>query len=314
MSRLNHPPEIFLFVGRLHPLLVHLPIGMIVVLAMLELAARIPRFKNAAASAGFILAFVTPLAVVTAGCGWLLSLAGGYEEKLLEWHKWLGLATAAGCVVTAILFRCKKTCAYRTSLFATAAVLMAAQVACAQDSAKTPKPSNDPEVFLREPPKPLSVKGDFTLVAVGDMLYSHPEVNSPDQKLQKVFDLVRSADVSVSNQEGVFMDLHTFKGAPYGDGQLWGEATLARDMKAIGLDIVSVANNHSTDFGADGLLESMRLLDEAGLAHAGGGHDREEALRAGITTTPKGRVAMVATASTFKPNSRANDAFGLSLQ
>jgi uncharacterized membrane protein len=129
---LNHPPEIFLFVGRLHPLLVHLPIGMIVVLAMLELAARIPRFKNAGASAGFILAFVTPLALVTAGCGWLLSLAGGYEEKLLEWHKWLGLATAAGCVVTAILFRCKKNCAYRTSLFATAAVLMAAGISAAR--------------------------------------------------------------------------------------------------------------------------------------------------------------------------------------
>jgi hypothetical protein len=54
---LNHPPEIFLFVGRLHPLLVHLPIGMIALLAMLE---RIPRFKNAGASAGFILAFAMP--------------------------------------------------------------------------------------------------------------------------------------------------------------------------------------------------------------------------------------------------------------
>jgi hypothetical protein len=57
---LNHPPEIFLFVGRLHPLLVHLPIGMIALLAMLELTARIPRFKNAGASAGFILAFAMP--------------------------------------------------------------------------------------------------------------------------------------------------------------------------------------------------------------------------------------------------------------
>lgn len=43
--------------GRLHPLLVHLPIGMIALLAMLE---RIPRFKNAGASAGFILAFAMP--------------------------------------------------------------------------------------------------------------------------------------------------------------------------------------------------------------------------------------------------------------
>lgn len=107
-------------------LLVHLPIGMLAALAMLEIAARIPRFKNANASAGFILALAAPVAVVTAVCGWLLSLGGGYDESLLAWHKWLGTATAVAAVVAAILFWRGKFCAYRASLFVTVALLMVA--------------------------------------------------------------------------------------------------------------------------------------------------------------------------------------------
>jgi len=123
---LHQPPEIFLFLGRFHPLLVHLPIGMLVALAFLELTARLPRFKNANASAGFILALVTPMAVISAACGWLLSLGGGYEENLLALHKWLGIGTAAGCVVAAIFFQRGKMPAYRVSLFVTVALLLAA--------------------------------------------------------------------------------------------------------------------------------------------------------------------------------------------
>ncbi len=104
----------------------HLPIGMLAALAVLELAAFLPRFKNVNASAGFILALAAPLAVVTALCGWLLSLAGGYDAQLLAWHKWLGTATAAGSVLAAMLFWRGKFPAYRVCLFATAGVLMAA--------------------------------------------------------------------------------------------------------------------------------------------------------------------------------------------
>ena len=121
--RVTHPPEIFLFAGRFHPLLVHLPIGMMVVLALLEIAAWFPRWQKANASAGFILAVAAPLAVITAACGWLLSLGGGYDPNLLFWHQWLGIVTALGCVVSAIFFRLGKHFAYHLSLFTTAAVL-----------------------------------------------------------------------------------------------------------------------------------------------------------------------------------------------
>ncbi len=187
-----------------------------------------------------------------------------------------------------------------------AALIFVACVALAQ----RPGPSNSPEDFLREPAKPASIKGAFTLVGIGDLLYSHPMANSADSDFQKVVDLIRRGDVTIGNQEGVFFDLKTFKGQGYGNGLLWGEGTLAKDMKAMGVRMVSVANNHSTDWGPEGLLETSRLLDEAGIAHAGGGRTLLDARKAGVLDTPKGRVALISVASTFKPNAGANDAVG----
>lgn len=119
-------PDILLFAGRFHPMLVHLPIGLLVALAALEIAAWLPRFRNANASAGFLIALAAPLAVVTALSGWLLSQAGGYDADLLNWHQWLGIATAAGSVAAAVLFWKKKLNSYRCVLFFTVAVLLAA--------------------------------------------------------------------------------------------------------------------------------------------------------------------------------------------
>jgi len=187
-----------------------------------------------------------------------------------------------------------------------AALLFVAGLAWAQ----RPSPSKSPEDFLRDPPKPASIKGAFTLVGIGDLLYSHPMANSPDREFQKVVELVQRGDVTIGNQEGVFFDLKTFKGQGYGNGLLWGEGTLARDMKAMGVRMVSVANNHATDWGPEGLLETCRLLDEAGIVHAGGGRTLREARQAGVLATPKGRIALISVASTFKPNAGANDAVG----
>lgn len=99
---------------------------MLVLLAALEILAHFSRFKNANASADVILALAAPITLVTAVCGWLLSLGGGYSENLLEWHKWLGTATALGCLLAAILFQRGKIAAYRVTLFITVAILMVA--------------------------------------------------------------------------------------------------------------------------------------------------------------------------------------------
>jgi uncharacterized membrane protein len=120
------PPDSVLFLGHLHPLLVHLPIGLIILLAFLEVLALLPRFKQVNSNAGIIIALAVPAAAVTAVCGWLLSQAGGYQDDLLRWHKWTGISTAAVCAVAGLLYRFHLKGAYRLCLFTSVGLLVLA--------------------------------------------------------------------------------------------------------------------------------------------------------------------------------------------
>jgi YHS domain-containing protein/uncharacterized membrane protein len=119
----NAPPDFALFLGRLHPLLVHLPIGLIILLATLEGLSRLTRFRLANSNAGYILALAVPTSICTAICGWLLSWGGGYQDQLLQWHKWSGVGTAAICLLTAVFYLLNLKKAYRVSLFGSLALL-----------------------------------------------------------------------------------------------------------------------------------------------------------------------------------------------
>jgi poly-gamma-glutamate capsule biosynthesis protein CapA/YwtB (metallophosphatase superfamily) len=166
-----------------------------------------------------------------------------------------------------------------------------------------------PDAPILANPSPSNIKGSFKLVTIGELLYSRPMSNSGDRDFQAVAKLVRDADVTIAEQEGVFFDLAKVKGVP-GNGGLIGPPEKAHDEKAMGIHMVALANNHSNDWGYDGLAEMQRLLDAAGVAHAGAGRNLTEARKAAILTTPRGRIAMISTASTFRPLSNATDPFG----
>ena len=157
--------------------------------------------------------------------------------------------------------------------------------------------------------QPPSVNGVFTLVSLGDLLYAAPVADDPHPEFRKVLDIVRGGDVAVGNVEGVFFDLATFKGhAPATPYNLHAGSGVARDIKALGVDMVSTANNHSNDWDVDGLLAMNALLDEAGVVHAGDGATLAEARGPKYLDTPKGKVALIAAASTFKIGAQAADA------
>lgn len=60
-----------------------------------------------------------------------------------------------------------------------------------------------------------------------------------------------------------------------------------------GIDAVSLANNHSMDFGADGLLDTRRALGDHGIVAFGAGVDREEALRPAFVQMAHCTVALL---------------------
>lgn len=87
------------FLGRFHPLLVHLPIGLLVLVPILELAGAFGRRHDLRAAAGFVLGLATAGALAAALDGWLLAWSGGYSGPLVIRHMWGGLGLAALCLL-----------------------------------------------------------------------------------------------------------------------------------------------------------------------------------------------------------------------
>ena len=69
--------------------------------------------------------------------------------------------------------------------------------------------------------------------------------------------------------------------------------------------MVSKANNHATDWGAEGLVATLASLRAAGVAEAGAGMTLSQARAPVYLDTRRGVAALVDTASTFPPMSVA---------
>ena len=113
-------------IGRFHPLLVHLPIGFLLLLAVIELLATRPRFHNIGHSRGIIITLAALAAVASATCGWLLARDGGYDPNLVQWHKRLGIAVAVASVITAFMLWRDYRRLYLGALTGTLGLLMVA--------------------------------------------------------------------------------------------------------------------------------------------------------------------------------------------
>jgi poly-gamma-glutamate synthesis protein (capsule biosynthesis protein) len=68
-------------------------------------------------------------------------------------------------------------------------------------------------------------------------------------------------------------------------------------LKALGFNLVSLANNHAFDLKAAGIQNTLERANTLNLAHAGIGNTIAEAAAPGYLTTPKGTAALIAVAS-----------------
>ena len=65
-------------------------------------------------------------------------------------------------------------------------------------------------------------------------------------------------------------------------------------LRAARVDCMTLANNHTLDYGVDALEECLDLLDREGLPHAGAGRNLDESMRPALLETPQGRIGVVA--------------------
>jgi mono/diheme cytochrome c family protein len=96
------------FFGRFHPLILHLPIGALVVLALMELVNAVFEKIDLEAACKLILWFSVVTILPTTLLGFMLASNGSYDDELVNTHKWLGWLTALVCVWLVVI-RNKKT-------------------------------------------------------------------------------------------------------------------------------------------------------------------------------------------------------------
>lgn len=97
--------ELGSFIGRFHPILVHLPIGMLVLAFIMALIGKFKKSEEFNPAVRFSLLVGAVAAIVAAVTGFLLSNDGGYDEDVLEFHEKLGIAVAIVSSFTYVLYK-----------------------------------------------------------------------------------------------------------------------------------------------------------------------------------------------------------------
>lgn len=161
-----------------------------------------------------------------------------------------------------------------------------------------------------------TLDGSFSVSAVGDCIVTRPLLSlaSGDRAFADVVTLLRSADAAFGNLETSIVDLTDTAATPSALPDDWAtraQPETALDLRALGFDVFGRANNHSTDWGVGGLLETSLWLDEAALVHAGAGATLAAARAPRYLETDAGRFGLVSmTTSAASGIAPALDAFG----
>jgi poly-gamma-glutamate synthesis protein (capsule biosynthesis protein) len=141
----------------------------------------------------------------------------------------------------------------------------------------------------------VTPNGTITIAAVGDIMLARDITtlmgeHGAGYPFERVAPLLRNADLTIANVEGAFTDrgtpadkLYTFRTPP----------RFASGLAGAGIDIVSLGNNHTADFGPEGIADTLAALDSAGIRHAGAGMNQAEARRAARIEVAGLRVAFL---------------------
>jgi poly-gamma-glutamate synthesis protein (capsule biosynthesis protein) len=162
-------------------------------------------------------------------------------------------------------------------------------------------------VQLRGPQQNLVIAATGDWLTNGEMLFA-----KSDSGFAGVAKVLQSASLGLTNLEVTLLDPKNIPAPEIPGTARWPYGTIhqAEDMRRLGMSVISLANNHATDYGVAGMKQTQEILDHEGLLHAGSGNDlREAGAPAGIGEAPR-RVAVIAVTTSAASESRATYAQG----
>ena len=133
-------------------------------------------------------------------------------------------------------------------------------------------PAVQPEPVVQNQPS-------VSLIAVGDIMLSRSvgvriAEHGPGYPFANIGTYLHSADFVFGN-----LETPVTVGLPVPNGSLsfWSDPSSVEGLKAAGVSMVSIANNHVPNAGRKGITDTVGYLDGAGIGHAGAGADEAAA-------------------------------------
>lgn len=122
---------------------------------------------------------------------------------------------------------------------------------------------------------------DTTIILTGDVLFANAFKAAYDAGgiervvSQELLEQLKAADILMVNNEFPFSD----RGEPMADKQFTFRCSpsYVKALNEMGVDIVSLANNHTLDYGRAALSDTFSALDGAGILYGGAGDSVERA-------------------------------------
>jgi poly-gamma-glutamate synthesis protein (capsule biosynthesis protein) len=141
----------------------------------------------------------------------------------------------------------------------------------------------------------------FTVVGVGEMMVTRPFHMRTEPEFQGILKKMRESDLTYGHLEMNIAAADELKWTPRGTAgvasYMIADPQIAKDLKWAGIDVMSLAQNHSFDWGPEGIMGTIRHCEENGIAHAGTGINLEAARAPYFFEKDKGRCAIVSLAS-----------------
>jgi len=124
----------------------------------------------------------------------------------------------------------------------------------------------------------------ITIAAVGDIMLGSTSINDsflpPNDGadiLKEVTPMLSKADIAFGNLEGPMLEGGTTTKCPPNSKRCFAfrvPTRYAKHLKDAGFDVLSLANNHASDFGDYGRESTRKALDGVGIKYAGSDRDQ----------------------------------------
>jgi poly-gamma-glutamate synthesis protein (capsule biosynthesis protein) len=131
-------------------------------------------------------------------------------------------------------------------------------------------------------PQSIEERKEVTISMVGDIIFygsveSYMKKYGDHYLLESYGPLMKKSDIVLGNLETSISK----RGVPVEDKQYTfrGKPEALKTLKNNNFTAVSIANNHVLDYGVEAFLDTLNYLEKYELLYAGGGRNKEEALK-----------------------------------